>query len=118
MELSNEFVVPVGVDEAWVLLTDVERIAPEPRREVIRPARLAGQLAELCCRHQRRPAARRKEANVAAVIEHFIGEHRLVHAIDEGWIPTGKVWTTSLVLGSTFDTVPSSWLATHTAPPA
>src|SRR5436853_3640799 len=28
MELSNEFVVPVGVDEAWVLLTDVERIAP------------------------------------------------------------------------------------------
>jgi carbon monoxide dehydrogenase subunit G len=28
MELRNEFVVPVGVDEAWVLLTDVERIAP------------------------------------------------------------------------------------------
>ena len=28
MELSNEFVVPVGVDEAWGLLTDVERIAP------------------------------------------------------------------------------------------
>ncbi|MDQ1507043.1 MAG: uncharacterized protein QOD57_4770 [Actinomycetota bacterium] len=28
MELSNEFVVPMGVDEAWVLLTDVERIAP------------------------------------------------------------------------------------------
>src|SRR3989442_5280009 len=28
MELSNEFVVPVGVDEAWVLLTNVERIAP------------------------------------------------------------------------------------------
>jgi carbon monoxide dehydrogenase subunit G len=28
VELSNEFVVPVGVDEAWVLLTDVERIAP------------------------------------------------------------------------------------------
>ena len=28
MELSNEFVVPVGVDEAWKLLTDVERIAP------------------------------------------------------------------------------------------
>src|SRR5882724_8590096 len=28
MELSNEFVVPVAVDEAWVLLTDVERIAP------------------------------------------------------------------------------------------
>ena len=28
MELTNEFVVPVGVDEAWGLLTDVERIAP------------------------------------------------------------------------------------------
>jgi carbon monoxide dehydrogenase subunit G len=28
VELSNEFVVPVGVDEAWGLLTDVERIAP------------------------------------------------------------------------------------------
>jgi carbon monoxide dehydrogenase subunit G len=28
MELTNEFVVPVPVDEAWVLLTDVERIAP------------------------------------------------------------------------------------------
>jgi carbon monoxide dehydrogenase subunit G len=28
MELSNEFVVPVKVDEAWGLLTDVERIAP------------------------------------------------------------------------------------------
>ena len=28
MELSNEFVVPIGVDEAWGLLTDVERIAP------------------------------------------------------------------------------------------
>ena len=28
MELSNEFVVPVPVDEAWKLLTDVERIAP------------------------------------------------------------------------------------------
>jgi carbon monoxide dehydrogenase subunit G len=28
MELSNEFVVPIGVDEAWTLLTDVERIAP------------------------------------------------------------------------------------------
>jgi uncharacterized protein len=28
MELSNEFVVSTGVDEAWALLTDVERIAP------------------------------------------------------------------------------------------
>jgi uncharacterized protein len=28
MELSNEFVVAVAVDEAWGLLTDVERIAP------------------------------------------------------------------------------------------
>jgi carbon monoxide dehydrogenase subunit G len=28
MELTNEFVVPTGVDEAWGLLTDVERIAP------------------------------------------------------------------------------------------
>jgi carbon monoxide dehydrogenase subunit G len=28
VELSNEFVVPVGVDDAWGLLTDVERIAP------------------------------------------------------------------------------------------
>lgn len=28
MELTNEFVVPVKVDEAWGLLTDVERIAP------------------------------------------------------------------------------------------
>ena len=28
MELSNEFVVPVAVDEAWKLLTDVELIAP------------------------------------------------------------------------------------------
>src|SRR5258705_8237531 len=28
MELSNEFVVPVAIDEAWGLLTDVERIAP------------------------------------------------------------------------------------------
>src|SRR6267378_3712784 len=28
MELSNEFVVPVAIDEAWRLLTDVERIAP------------------------------------------------------------------------------------------
>jgi uncharacterized protein len=28
VELSNEFVVPVAVDEAWRLLTDVERIAP------------------------------------------------------------------------------------------
>jgi len=28
MELRNEFVVPVAIDEAWVLLTDVERIAP------------------------------------------------------------------------------------------
>jgi carbon monoxide dehydrogenase subunit G len=28
MELTNEFVVPVAVDDAWTLLTDVERIAP------------------------------------------------------------------------------------------
>ncbi|HEV3362521.1 MAG TPA: SRPBCC family protein, partial [Acidimicrobiia bacterium] len=28
MELTNEFSVPVAVDEAWKLLTDVERIAP------------------------------------------------------------------------------------------
>jgi hypothetical protein len=28
MELSNEFVVPVAIDDAWELLTDVERIAP------------------------------------------------------------------------------------------
>jgi hypothetical protein len=28
MELTNEFVVPVAVDDAWKLLTDVERIAP------------------------------------------------------------------------------------------
>jgi len=28
MELTNEFVVPVAIDEAWKLLTDVERIAP------------------------------------------------------------------------------------------
>src|SRR5438105_5818887 len=28
MELTNEFVVPIKVDEAWGLLTDVERIAP------------------------------------------------------------------------------------------
>lgn len=28
MELTNEFVVGVGVEEAWALLTDVERIAP------------------------------------------------------------------------------------------
>jgi hypothetical protein len=28
MELTNEFVVPVAVDEAWTLLTDVELIAP------------------------------------------------------------------------------------------
>jgi carbon monoxide dehydrogenase subunit G len=28
MELTNEFVVPVKIDEAWGLLTDVERIAP------------------------------------------------------------------------------------------
>src|SRR2546423_3260302 len=28
MELTNEFVVPVTVDDAWKLLTDVERIAP------------------------------------------------------------------------------------------
>ena len=28
MELSNEFVVPVKIDEAWGLLTDVELIAP------------------------------------------------------------------------------------------
>ena len=28
MELSNEFGVPVGIDEAWGLLTDDELIAP------------------------------------------------------------------------------------------
>lgn len=28
MELTNEFVVPVGMEKAWALLTDVERIAP------------------------------------------------------------------------------------------
>ena len=28
MELSNEFVVPAAIDAAWVVLTDVERIAP------------------------------------------------------------------------------------------
>lgn len=28
MELTNEFVVGIGVKEAWALLTDVERIAP------------------------------------------------------------------------------------------
>jgi uncharacterized protein len=28
MELTNEFVVPVAVDDAWKLLTDVEQIAP------------------------------------------------------------------------------------------
>jgi uncharacterized protein len=28
MELTNEFVVPTAVDDAWKLLTDVERIAP------------------------------------------------------------------------------------------
>src|ERR1700677_4034870 len=28
MELTNEFTVDVGVEEAWVILTDVERIAP------------------------------------------------------------------------------------------
>ena len=28
MELSNEFEVPVPIDEAWAILTDIERIAP------------------------------------------------------------------------------------------
>jgi uncharacterized protein len=28
MQLVNEFVVPRGIDEAWAVLTDVERIAP------------------------------------------------------------------------------------------
>ena len=28
MELSNDFEVTVPIDEAWVMLTDVERIAP------------------------------------------------------------------------------------------
>jgi len=28
MELSNEFEVPVAIDEAWAILTDIERIAP------------------------------------------------------------------------------------------
>src|SRR5579875_3783339 len=28
MELTNDFTVDVGVDEAWAILTDVERIAP------------------------------------------------------------------------------------------
>ncbi|BDY26673.1 MULTISPECIES: SRPBCC family protein [Mycolicibacterium] len=28
MELTNEFRVPVGIDEAWELLTDVQRVAP------------------------------------------------------------------------------------------
>ena len=28
MELSNEFVVPTSVEDAWAVLTDVERIAP------------------------------------------------------------------------------------------
>lgn len=28
MDLLNEFVVPLNVEEAWVLLTDVDRIAP------------------------------------------------------------------------------------------
>ena len=28
MELSDEFVVPVAIDDAWKVLTDVERIAP------------------------------------------------------------------------------------------
>jgi uncharacterized protein len=28
MELSNDFVVDVGIDETWKVLTDVERIAP------------------------------------------------------------------------------------------
>ena len=28
MELSNEFAVDVPIDEAWAVLTDVERIAP------------------------------------------------------------------------------------------
>ncbi|MCB1005010.1 MAG: SRPBCC family protein [Acidimicrobiales bacterium] len=28
MELSNEFEVSVGIDEAWTILTDLERIAP------------------------------------------------------------------------------------------
>ncbi len=28
MDLLNEFVIPLGVDETWALLTDVERIAP------------------------------------------------------------------------------------------
>jgi carbon monoxide dehydrogenase subunit G len=28
MELTNEFTVPVPVDDAWAVLTDVERIAP------------------------------------------------------------------------------------------
>lgn len=28
MELSNEFEVAVGIDEAWTVLTDLERIAP------------------------------------------------------------------------------------------
>lgn len=28
MELVNEFRVPVSVDQAWEVLTDVERVAP------------------------------------------------------------------------------------------
>lgn len=28
MELTNEFTVPVGIDTAWTVLTDLERIAP------------------------------------------------------------------------------------------
>jgi len=28
MELNNDFMVPVGIEEAWVILNDVERIAP------------------------------------------------------------------------------------------
>jgi hypothetical protein len=28
VELANEFIVDLGVDETWALLTDIERIAP------------------------------------------------------------------------------------------
>jgi len=32
MELVNDFTVEVPIDEAWKILTDVERIAPSSKR--------------------------------------------------------------------------------------
>ena len=61
----------------------LQHIAADPGREVLGPAALAGELAELREGHQGRPSAGREDLHIVLPVELLIGKERLVHPIHQ-----------------------------------